>query len=116
MPVMTHGEQLEPPLHAADSQRWLQYPPVHTPLPAAMQKLPWQVAPSVQAEPVADSVWFWQVPEMQVPAVQLLPPQHGWPTTPHATQLPDWHTDCAPHWGAVAQHAWPTPPHDAAWQ
>jgi hypothetical protein len=113
---MTYGVQLEPAAQPDDAQSCEQYPSAHPPAPAPRHSPPWHWLWAVHGPPVGCSVWFWQVPEVHVPELQVLPLQHGWPTVPHATQTFDWHTLLPVHAGPVVQQAWPTAPQAVAWQ
>jgi hypothetical protein len=112
---MTYGEQLESDAHAALAQSCVQYPPTHPAAPGARHSAPWHWLESVHAEPVGDRAMFWHIPEVQVPDEQVLPAQHGCPTTPQATQRFPWHTAWPLH-RPPAQHGCPTAPHAVAWQ
>jgi hypothetical protein len=52
-----------------------------------MHTLPWHWLKVVQGPPAGTSELPWQVPEVQVPTVQVLPAQHGCEEPPQATQV-----------------------------
>jgi hypothetical protein len=101
-------------------QRSEQYPPCHREPLCVKQVSPSQVMKLVQVAPTSPEVGAtWQVPDVQLPEVQVLPEQQGWPTPPQAGgawQVPDWHV---PWVQVVPQQGWPRPPqarHVPDWQ
>jgi hypothetical protein len=112
---------------------WQQIPPTQKPLPQVPPEPPqhgWPLAPqahvpaaqvrfALHAVPLVQQDCPWAPHARQVPAppqiapaLQLEPPQHGWPTAPQARQEPPEHVvPPTVHAAPLVQQGWFVPPH-----